>query len=116
VADPRGKVARHGWLRKVFLHEGVHAPAEGELVAARQAFVEVGFLIVQYLARERPVEVGEELLHRLRTTEPAHSRSSFTKPWRRAQSQSVRSRIFRARCRRDITVPIGQPSTSASSR
>src|SRR5688572_4067511 len=116
LSNPRFEADGHGVIRQSRLYEVVELPAERELVAARETGFEVRLQVGERLACQRPVEIREELAYCLLAAEPGHASSPLTKPRRFAHSQSSRSRIFRARCSRDITVPTGQPSASARSR
>src|SRR5438034_7553005 len=77
---PRLQSFRQRCLRQTRPHKGVKLPAEGELVAARQTGLEVCLEVLQHLAGQGTVEVGEELPHRLVTRHGVHGSPLFTNP------------------------------------
>src|SRR5262249_33988844 len=99
------------------LHESIHAPAELEAVAAVEAVFQMPLEDVERLAFQRAIQVRKELVHGLLARHAVgHGVHTFTKPRRRAHSHSARSSALRPRWSRDMIVPTGQPSISASSR
>src|SRR5262245_6721323 len=94
------------------LDERVQLPGEGKLVTAIETNCEMCLDVHDLLARQRAIEVGEKLRDGLLTGE---LHRVLTIPRCLAHSHSSRSRIFRPRCSRDMIVPTGQSSASASS-
>src|SRR4029453_459007 len=111
AADPLLHVVRYRGVAEADLHERVELPAELELLAALEARRQVLLEGFQRLSGERAVGIGEQLPERLIAAHGIDPFHAFTRPRRRAQSHSSRSRALRPRCSRAITVPGGQGRT-----
>src|SRR5262249_10601020 len=95
AADPLLHALRQRRVTQAGPHERIELPAELELLAAVVARRQVRLEGVRWFSGERAVEIGEQLPERLFAAHGVDPFHAFTRPRRRAQSHSSRSRALR---------------------